>query len=190
MVGEGVVYAAAVDVEVLAEVLYAYAGALYVPAGVADAPGGIPLEGLVLELALRKPEDEVVLVALIGVLLHALAHADVEVVRVEVVENIVALELGGVEVDVPAREVGVAGVHELRDNLDVLVDAVVAGSTTSGVLMFSLAQSGEEGVGVELRYLHDGLVLALRALEHLILAGVGVELRWPTSVMFMTRVRP
>ena len=75
VVGEGVVYAAAVDVEVLAEVLYAYAGALYVPAGVADAPGGIPLEGLVLELALRKPEDEVVLVALIGVLLHALAHA-------------------------------------------------------------------------------------------------------------------
>ncbi len=174
VVGEGVIYAAAVDVEVFSQMLHADAGALDVPAGVADAPGGVPLQGLVLELALGEPEDEVVLVALVRVLLDALAHADVQVVRVEVVEDVVLFQLAGVEVDVAAGEVGVAGVHELRDNLDVLVDAVRGGLDDVGRLDVELGAVVEEGVGVELCNLHDGLVLALCALEHLVLAGVGV----------------
>ena len=51
----------------------------------------------------------------------------------------------------------------------------VAGWTVSGRLMFSLRPAVlEEGVGVELGDLHDGLVLPLGALEHLVLAGVRV----------------
>ena len=43
MVGEGIIYAAAVDIHVLAKVLTCDAGAFDVPAGIAYAPGGIPL---------------------------------------------------------------------------------------------------------------------------------------------------
>ena len=50
----------------------------------------------------------------------------------------------------------------------------VAGWTTSGGLDVQLAAVVKEGVGVELGDLHDGLVLPLGALEHLVLAGVGV----------------
>ena len=75
VVGEGVVDAAAVEVQILAVVLHGDAGALNVPAGIAHAPGGIPLQGLILKLGLGEPEDEVVLVALVGVLLHALPDA-------------------------------------------------------------------------------------------------------------------
>ena len=50
VVGEGVVDTAAVDVEIIAEVLHGNTGALNVPAGVADTPGGVPLERLILEL--------------------------------------------------------------------------------------------------------------------------------------------
>ena len=145
------------------------------PAGVADAPRGIPLERLILELRLRKPQDEVVLVALVAVLLNALAHADREVFLVEVVENIIFLELGGVKIHVAAGKIGVAGVHELGDYLDVLVDAVRRRLDDVRRLDVELGAVGEERAGIEFRDLHDGLVLALCALEHLVLAFVGVR---------------
>ena len=75
------------NIQILTQVLHGDAGALNVPAGVAHAPGGIPLEGLILELGLGEPEDEVVLVALVRILLHALAHADGEILLVEVVAD-------------------------------------------------------------------------------------------------------
>ena len=93
VVGEGVVDAAAVQVQILAVVLHGDAGALNVPAGIADAPGRVPFERLILELGLCKPQDEVVLVALVYDLLNALAHAYIKIVGVKVVENIVALKL-------------------------------------------------------------------------------------------------
>ena len=54
VVGEGVVDAAAVDVQPLAQIFHGDAGALDVPAGIAHAPGGVPLEGLILKLGLGK----------------------------------------------------------------------------------------------------------------------------------------
>ena len=150
------------------------AGALDVPAGVAHPPGGVPLQGLVLKLGLGEPEDEVVLVALVGVLLHALAHAHGQVLLVVVVEDIVPLQLGGVEVHVAPRLIGVALVQQAGDDLDILVDAAGGGLDGVGALDVQLAAVLKEGVGVELGDLHDGLVLPLGALEHLVFAGVRV----------------
>ena len=79
---EGIVDAAAVNIEVLAEVLHGDAGALDVPAGIANAPGRIPLEGLIFKLGLGEPQNEVVLVALVGVLLHALADTDSQILLI------------------------------------------------------------------------------------------------------------
>ena len=88
--------------------------ALDMPAGIAHAPGGIPLQGLVLEFGLGEPEDEVVLVPLVGVLLHALPDAYRQVLLIVVVEDIIALQLGGVEINVAAGQVGVALVQQAR----------------------------------------------------------------------------
>ena len=174
VVREGVVHAAAVQVEVFAVVLHRNAGALDVPARISDAPGGIPLERLILELGLREPEDEVVLVLLVLILLHAFAHADGEVFLVVVIEDIVARELARVEVHIAAGDIGVAGVEQLRDDLDIIVDQARCGLDDVGALDVELLTVGEERVGIELGDLHDGLVLALGALDHLVLALVGV----------------
>ena len=100
VVGEDIVHTAAVDIEIFTEIFHADTGALDVPAGVAHAPGGIPLQSLILELALGEPQDEVVLVALVGVLLHALPDTGGQILLVVVIENIVLLQGGGVEVNI------------------------------------------------------------------------------------------
>ena len=174
VVGEGVVNAAAVEVKVFAVILHGDAGALNVPTGIAHAPRGVPLQGLVLELGLGEPEDEIVFVLFVGVLLHALTDADSQVLLIVVIEHIVALELAGVEVHVAAGKVGVAGVQQLGDDLDIVINK--AGSGLHGVrpLDVQLAAVVKEGVGVVFGYLHDGLVLPVGALEHFILALVSV----------------
>ena len=144
------------------------------PARISNAPGGIPLERLILELGLGKPENEVILVLLVLVLLHAFAHADGEVFLVVVIEDIVALELARIEVHIAAGDIGIAGVEQLRDDLDIIVDQARCGLDDVGALDVELLAVGEERVGIELGDLHDGLVLALGSLDHLILALVGV----------------
>ena len=76
VVREGVVNAAAVDIKIFSEVLERNTGALDVPARIANAPRRVPLERLIFELRLCEPEHKVVLVALVRVFLHTLAHAD------------------------------------------------------------------------------------------------------------------
>ena len=174
VVGEGVVHAAAVQVEVLAVVLHGNAGALNVPAGIAHTPRRVPFQGLILELGLGEPQHEVVLVALVGVLLHALADAHSQILLVVVVEDIVALQLAGIEVHVAAGHIGVAGVDELGDDPDIVVDQAGGGLHHVGALDVQLPAVAEERIGVVLGDLHDGLMLALGALEHFVLALVGI----------------
>ena len=171
---EGIVDAAAVDIQIFAEMLDADARALDVPAGIADAPRGVPLEGLILELGLREPENEVILIALVGVLLDALTHADGKVLLLMVVEDIVFFQLGRVKIDIAARKIGIALVQQRLDHMNVFRDAVRGRLHDVRPLDVQLGAVGKEGVGIELCDLHDGLVLAARALEHLVLAGIGI----------------
>ena len=144
------------------------------PAGVPYAPGRIPLESLVLEFGLGEPEDEVALIALVPVLLHALPDAYGKVLGIVVVEDVIPLQLAGVKVDVAAGVVGVAGIQEFGDELDILTDAVGGGLHHVGALDVQLGAVGEKGVGVEMGDVHDGLVLPLGPFQHLVLAGIGV----------------
>ena len=85
--------------------------------------------------------------------------------------------------------------------MDERIDAARRRNDDLRALDAKLFAVTEKCVGIELRNLHDGLVLAARALEHLVFAGVGIGSqmshvgdihypleRWPTSVMFMARV--
>ena len=92
-----------------------------------------------------------------------------------VVEDIVALELARIEVHIAASDIGIAGVEQLRDDLDIIVDQARCGLDDVGALDVELLAVGEERVGIELGDLHDGLVLALGALEHLVLALIGIR---------------
>ena len=174
MVRECVVDAAAVDVEVFAQIFERNAGAFDVPARIADAPRRIPLERLILKLGFCEPEHEVVLVALVRILLDALANADGEVFLFVLVENVVFFKLGGIEIHVSALDIGVAGVNELGNDLDIFVNAACGGLNDVGLLDVELAAVLEERVGVELCDLHDRFVLAAGALEHLVLALICV----------------
>ena len=83
-------------------------------------------------------------------------------------------ELRGVEIDVSACLVSVAFFEERLDNLDKLINA-------RGCRLYHLRAANVERLailkeffGVELRDLHNRLLLALCALEHLVLARVGI----------------
>ena len=90
------------------------------------------------------------------------------------VENVVFFELGGIKVDVAALDIGIASIEQLRDDLDILVDAAGRGLDNVRPLDVELAAVVKEGIGIELGDLHDGLVLAAGALEHLVLALIGI----------------
>ena len=50
VVGECVINTAAVDIKLLSEMLHRDAGALDMPAGIANAPGAVPLKLLIVKL--------------------------------------------------------------------------------------------------------------------------------------------
>ena len=174
VVGEGVIYAAAVDVKILAQMLHTDARALDVPAGVTDTPGAVPLELLIVKLGLSEPKHEVCLVLLVLILFNALADTYLEILLLEVVENVVLIELRGIEIDVSARLVSVALFNKSLNGLYKLVNAGGCGSYYLGGLDIELSAILKECVGVELSYLKHRFVLSLCALEHLVLARVGV----------------
>ena len=176
---ERIVHTAAVQVKILAVVLHGDAGALDMPAGIPHAPGRIPFERLILKLGLGEPKHEVVLVLLVGVLLHALAHADSEVFLIVVVEDVVTGNLAGVKIHVAAGKIGIALFDQRGDDMDIVVNETGGGLDDVRALDVELAAVVKERVGVELRDLHDGLMLAFGALEHLVLALVGVGGQMP-----------
>ena len=145
------------------------------PAGIAHAPGRVPFQRLVLELGLGEPQHKVVLVALVGVLLHALADAHSQILLVVIVEDVVPLQLTGVEIHVAAGQIRVPSVDELGDDLDIVVNKAGSGLHHIRTLDVQLPAVLEKRVGVILGDLHDGLVLALGALEHLVLALIGIR---------------
>ena len=79
VVGECVVDTAAVDVEILAQVLHGDSGALDMPTGITETPGTVPFQLLILNLGFGEPEHEVGLVALCKVLFNAVAHTNCKV---------------------------------------------------------------------------------------------------------------
>ncbi|GAA3229174.1 hypothetical protein GCM10020256_41990 [Streptomyces thermocoprophilus] len=114
VVREDQVDAAAVDVELGAEVLVRHGGALQVPAGPAATPRGLPAG---LARLGRLPHGEVAKVALAG--LAVLGRLE-EVLQLLVGQGEVAGQGAHVEVDVAVGLVGVAAFDEAAHHLDHL----------------------------------------------------------------------
>ena len=175
MVRERIVDAAAVQVEVFTERVQRDCGAFDVPAGIADAPRRIPFQFLIVELGLGEPKNEVALVALVAVFLNALADTDSQVFLVLLVEDIIFFQLGGIKINVAACFICVAVCEELFDHFDEVIDIGGCRNDDFRNLDVQLAAVRKECIGIELRDLHDGLVLTLGAFEHLVLTGIAVR---------------
>ena len=88
-----IVYPAAVDIHVFSEVLHGYTGALYMPAGVACSPRGIPLQGLLFEFRFCKPEYKVVFIAFVQVFFYAFTDSNGKILFIEIVEDVILFKL-------------------------------------------------------------------------------------------------
>ena len=174
MMGEGVVDTAGMDVQVLAQMLHGNAGAFNMPTGVANAPGGIPFQRLVFKLRLGKPEDKVILIALIGILFHTFPYAGSQIFLIMVIEDIVLIQGRGIKIHIAAYEIGFAGVQKLLNHLDIAVDTVGGRLHHIGALDIQLVAIGKESIGIKARDVHNGLIFPLGSLDHFILAGIGI----------------
>ena len=145
------------------------------PAGIAHAPRGVPFQSLILKFGFCEPEDEIVLVALVGVLFYALPDAHGQIFLVVVVEYIVARQLGRVKIHVAAGKIGIAGVQQPGDDLDIVGNEAGGGLHRIRPLDVQLAAVLEEGVRIVFGHLHHGFVFPMSALEHLVLALVGIR---------------
>ena len=144
------------------------------PAGVAYAPGGIPLQFLVFKLGLGEPQHKVGLVPLGGVFFHAFPHTHSQIFRILLVEHVVFFQPGGVEIHIAFCQIGVAFFDQAFHHGDEFRDAVGGRFHNVRDLDVKLFTVGEESVGVELRDFHDGFLFPLGTLEHFVLAGIRI----------------
>ena len=85
-----------------------------------------------------------------------------------VVEDVIFFELRRVKIHVAARLIGIAGIEQLRDDLDIRINTAGCRLDDVGPLDVELSAVVKERVGVE--------------------PSSASEVRCPTSVMFMTRL--
>ena len=177
VVGEDEVHAAAVDVEVLAQIFASHRRALAVPAGEAVAPRRRPAHD-VLGLC-RFPKGEIRLILLLA---HAgkVAARILHILKVAPREDAPAVDfvvLLDVEIDAAVALVGIAVVENLPDELLLLDD--MAGSM--GLDAWRQAAKGVhcrvEAVRVVLRYLHRLQLFQPGFLCDFVLALVGIVLQ-------------
>ena len=177
VVREDEVEASAVDVELVAEVLAAHGRALEVPAGEAVGPGGGPAHD-VLGCGLL-PQGEVQGAALL-VLSVECAGGGEQVVDVAAREDAVAVVgviFAHVEVDGAVGDVGIAGVENPLDVLDLLDDVAGGVGLDAGGEHVQSLHVAMVAVEVELHHLHRLELLEAGLLGNLVLAGVGVVLQ-------------
>ena len=173
VVDRDVVLAAAVDVEVVAQILLRHGRALDVPAGEAPAPRRLPLHLPRLAPGRELPQREVRRAALLAQLD---ATPRLEALDVEPREVAVVVELRRVEIDAVGGGVRVPVALDVGDERDLLGDVVGRLAQDRRVLDVQALHVGEERVGEVRGDLPRGLARAARALLHLVLAGVGVDL--------------
>ena len=92
-----------------------------------------------------------------------------------VIENIVFIERGSVEIHVAARNIRGAVFEKTCYHFDIIGDAVRRGFDNLGLFDVQFFAVFKKPVCIEFRDLHNGLMLAFRAFQHLVLARVGIR---------------
>ena len=177
VVGKHQVHAAAVDVEVVAQVLASHGGAFAVPAREAVAPGRGPAHDVLGRGFL--PQGEVGLVVLLAHTVELAALVD-DVVEVAVREHavvVVVVVLLDVEVDAAVALIGVAVVHDFLHELLLLDDVACGVGLDAGGQHVERLHGGVVAVGIVLGYLHGLELLEPCLFLDLVVALVGIVLK-------------
>ena len=167
-----VILAAAVDVEVVAEVFLRHRRALDVPAGKSHAPWTRPFHLALLAGRGEFPQGEIGGVFLLS---EVDALAAFETGAIQSRQVAIAGLPAGVEIHAVRRAVGVAVLLDVGDELDLLADVVGRAAENGRRLDVQRRHVREKLLGVQRGDLPRGLAGAPRAGLHLVLAGIGVR---------------
>ncbi len=173
---------AAVDVELLAQILGAHGRALEVPAGEAHRPGRLPphqVAGIGLD-----PQRKIGRVALLVLPLEVVAALGDEILdlaaRQLAIHAVVGNEFGRVEIDRAIDHVGIAAVEDGLDHVDLFDDVAGSARLDAGRQHVEHAHHLVEAQRVALHDLHGLHLLQARLLGDLVLAAhVDVALEMP-----------
>ena len=113
-----IVHSTAVNIQIFAQMLHADAGALNMPARIANTPWTVPFQLLILELRLGKPENKVCLIALVLILLNVITHANLKILLILTGENIVLFKLTGIEINIAACDICIFLLQQHLDHMD------------------------------------------------------------------------
>ena len=177
MVGEDEVHAAAVDVEVGAEVLPSHGGALAVPSREAVAPGAGPAHDVLRLRALPQGEVGGIVLLLLTVQLAGGVEHVVEVAPRELAVVVVLVILCHVEVDRALALVGIAVGKDFLDELYLLDDVSRREGFDARREDVQLLHGLVVAVGIELCHFHRLELLQPCLLGNLVLSLVGVVLQ-------------
>ena len=166
-----VIFAAAMDVEVVAQILLRHRRALDVPTGEADAPRARPFHLALLAGRGEFPQREVG-----GAFLFADvdAFAGFETRAVESRQISVAGLLAGVEIDAIRGAIREPVLLDIGNEIDLLGDVIGGAAEHRRALDVERRGIVEKILRVDLGDLPRGLTGAARPGFHLVLAGVGV----------------
>ena len=92
-----------------------------------------------------------------------------------VVEDVVFIQSGRIEVHIAASQIGFPLFQKGLYHMDILINTVGSRLHHIRALDIQLVAVREERIGIVFRDFHDGLVLPTGALEHLVLAGIGIR---------------
>ncbi len=145
------------------------------PPRVANSPGAVPLELLVLKLGLCEPQHKIRLIALVLVGLNAVPHAHRQILGVLIPENVVMLQPGRVKVHIAPGYIRAAFVQQGLHHLNKVAYAGGCRHDRSGLSDVELRAVLKEGLCIHVRQLQHGFMLLPGPLEHLVLPGVRVR---------------
>ena len=169
---ESIIDTAAVDIQILAQVLQRNTGALNMPTGITNAPGRIPLQRLIFKFTLGKPKDKVILIALICILVNAFTNADGQIILIVIVENIILVQSGSIKVYITTGNVCLTLFNQAFNHGNELRNTTSCRLNHIRLLDVQFLTISKECISIVLCNFHDRLIFTLCALEHLILASI------------------
>ena len=157
----------------LSKIFHAHGRALDMPSGISNSPRTWPCHGLVLELAVSKPENEILRIPLSTVDLYPCPF--LKLIKIEAGKfSIVIYSVNG-EIDITIRGICVPPSLKLLDDLNHLVYMVGCLADYNRLLYVELRDVRHEGIGIEGCNIPYALALLFCTLGHLVLAVIPIS---------------
>ena len=149
MMRERIVDTAAMNIQILPQVLHRNAGALNMPTGITNAPRGIPFKRLIFKFGFCEPQNKVILVTLVGIFFHTFAHADSQILFIMIVKNIITIQLRRIKIDIATCFVSKSFFKQCFDDFNILCNAISSRFNYIRALDIQFAAIFKERIGIK-----------------------------------------